>query len=282
MLMKDSKMSEAWIVNNVARNPWQKTEDGFYRSCPLRIAFPHVFRPQEPDRKRKGEDDGEKTPTYNLAGLLPPGGIEQVNSVLWPVWVEMCRKEFPNNWDSAGNQVGLNWPFYDCQLHADYKGYTPGLFYFGTSTQFRPQIVDVANNPITDEARVYSGVWGLITVNCYTYKNRKKGAAFGLQTLMIIGDDDPISGGGQDIKKAFAGVNVDAAYDPSRSFSQIPAQIGRGSNRAPPPPAPGGGMMPAPQHVAAPPPGPPRGYAAAPPAPPPAAAPGLGYNPLED
>ena len=37
-----------------------------------------------------------------------------------------------------------------------------------------------------------------------------KGAAFGLQSVMLIADDKNLGGGAEDLSKAFAGVKIDA------------------------------------------------------------------------
>ncbi len=250
--MRDSRMDPAWIERQVARNPIRQMEDGMFRTCPVRLAFPNVFKVQS----RKRDDSEEVNESYNTTLLFPPGANEQIDTTLWQAWVTICKAKFPKNWGADGAPFGLHWPMHDCKDNQQYTGYTPGLRYVACNSRFKPQVVDAAMNPIVDESRVYPGVWAIVKLNLYTYENRKKGAGFGLQNIMIIGDDTKLAGGGSDPKKDFDGVSVDAAYDTASMFG----------GPGPVPPAP-------------PPPAPPTGYA--PPPPPPSMA-MAGYDPIND
>lgn len=275
IMMKNSRMPVEWIVRSVAANPITKVEDGSFTSCPVRLSFVNVFAPQ----KRKRDDSDDQSEKYNCTLLFPFGADAQINALLWPAWVAACKEKFPRNFGQDGQPFGLHWPFHDQGQSQQYPGYTPGLQCIAVNSQFKPQVVDTAINPIVDEARVYPGVWAIVKMNIYTYENRKKGAGFGLQNIMIIGDDDRLAGGGSDPKKDFSGVKIDAKYDPAGMF----AKSGNGAAANVPPP-PGSILPPAtPATPAAPAYTPPPGYVAPPayaaaPPPPPA----LDYDPLND
>jgi len=250
-MMKDSKIAPDWVQRMVAANPLTKQPDGTFRSMPVRLAFVHLMKPN-PNNKN---DDGtpKATPTYEVTALCPPGSMEQLQAVLWPEIYALLRQEFPHNIDPQGKPFGLHQPGWrDQGEKQQYTGYTPGLPFLRMTTQYKPQIVDPAMNPIVDENRVYAGVWALLNFNIYTFgKNPprpKKGVSFGLQGVMLIADDSKLAGGAPDPATQFAGVNVDAKFDPA-------GQFGAGASPS--------SFMPPPTSVA--PPAPP---AFAPPAPP--------------
>lgn len=273
LTMRDSKIAPDWIARMIQRNPFTDNKDGTFLTCPVRLAFPYVVNPQEQTR-----DDGTKYQSFNATLLLPPGGMEQANQVLWPAWCQACHEKFPRNWGQDGTPFGLHWPFHDCKEHQDYSGYTAGLHYISCASQYKPQICDAGYNPIVDANRVYPGVWAICKLNLYTYENKKKGAGFGLQNIMIVADDTRLAGGGTDPAKDFAKVQVEANYDPATAFAA-------GTPGAAPPPS--GSIMPPPTPVA-----PPPVYAAPPAYAPPPGAPAqwtpaavpavLDYDPIND
>ncbi|MDE2471738.1 MAG: DUF2815 family protein [Bradyrhizobium sp.] len=224
MPMKNSRMTDAWVAKVVAANPCQKLPNGNLRTCPVRLAFVNLWTPQE----REG-----KKPSYNAALLFPPGSDSQIQSVFWPEWVSLARATFPQNWGADGRPFGLNWPFHPCDEKQNYSGYTPGCQYVGCSSEFKPQIVDPAMNPITSPERIYSGAWAILALNPYTYRQEKKGVGFGIQSVMIIADDEPLATGGSDPNTDFSGVQIDNAFSPSAAFGTGPVM----TPGAPPPPA---------------------------------------------
>jgi len=138
----------------------------------------------------------------------------------WPEF--MTPQGFP--WQAAG----IESPWHDQMKKAhQYKGYTPGAWFFNVGTYFQPRIVDTAMNDIIDPKRVYPGVWAILAVNPYEYGKikrqgpTKKGVSFGLQSTVIIGDDEVLGGGGVDPKKAFAGINIQANVDVGKAFGGL-------------------------------------------------------------
>lgn len=271
MPMKNSKMPDDWIARNIQRVPFTRLANGNIASCPVRLNFTALFTAKEGTG-----DDGAKKSSFGAAILLPPGADRFITELLWPVWCEEARKAFPNHWRPDGQPSGLHWPVHLCDDKQQYAGYTPGCYYFNASSQYKPQVTDTALNPIVDPNRVYDGVWAIVALNTYSYKNKKTGVSFGLQNVMIIGDDERLTGGGTDPKQDFGHVQIDAHYDPALAFGGAPA------HHAAPPPPPMGIMPPAtpvmPGAPAMPPmqpayPGAAPAYAAPPP-------PALDYDPL--
>lgn len=214
---KDSRMSLDWLQRACAQNPVSKIMDdkgqftGNYLTGPVRLSFPNLFK------KKAGTQAGARE-TFNVAVLMPPG---QDKTVLDQAVTECAMQAFPDNKTAAGFVwYGLQSPFHDqAEKTLKYEGYTPGAIYFNSSSEFKPRIVDPNMNDIIDEARVYPGEWAMLAVNPYSYNNMKKGVSLGLQSVVIIGDDTNIGGGGQvDPRKAFAGIKLDAATNVAAGF----------------------------------------------------------------
>jgi hypothetical protein len=152
------------------------------------------------------------TPKYSVCSLHTP--FTDIN-VYMQEYYRICGEMFRDYYNPTMNQyVGLENPFHDCALKAHkFEGFTPGLFYVNHTSKFKPSIVDTLKNPITDKSRVYPGVWAILIVNAYGYGKSppqpKKGVSYGLQAVMIIGNDQNLSGGGVDPRQVFAGVNVE-------------------------------------------------------------------------
>ena len=262
MPMRDSKMPDDWIAQAVAANPFKKQQaEGLWCTCPGRLAFTHLWKPN-PNNKN---DDGtpKDAPQYETTLLLPPGAQEQINAIIWPEVYAMMKAGWPQQFGSDGMPFGLHTPWRDQGEKQQFAGYTKGLPFMRFTTQYKPQIVDPAGNPIVTEDRVYAGAWAIISFNFFEFGKSpprpKKGISLGLQGVMLVADDTKLSGGAPDPKVAFAGVQVNARFDPSAAFAGAAPGV---------PPPPPGSIMPPPQRVAPPP-------AARPPAPPaPAAPPG--------
>lgn len=258
MPMRDSKIPDDWIAQAVAANPFKKQQaEGLWCTCPGRLAFTHLWKPN-PNNKN---DDGtpKDTPQYETTLLLPPGAMEQINAIIWPEVYAMMKAGWPQQFGSDGMPFGLHIPWRDQGEKQQFSGYTKGLPFMRFTSQYKPQVVDPAGNPIVTEDRVYAGAWAIISFNFFEFGKSpprpKKGISLGLQGVMLVADDTKLAGGAPDPKTAFAGVQVNARFDPSAAFAGAAPGV---------PPPPPGSIMPPPQPVAP-------GYAA--PTPPPAARP---------
>jgi len=265
MPMRDSKMPDDWIAQAVAANPFKKQQaEGLWCTCPGRLAFEWLWVPN-PNNKN---DDGtpKDTPQYEATLLLPPGAMEQINAIVWPEVYAMLKAGWPQQIGADGMPFGLHIPWRDQGEKQQYAGYTKGLPFMRFTTQYKPQIVDPAGNPIVSKDRIYAGAWAIISFNFFEFGKSpprpKKGISLGLQGVMLVADDTKLGGGAPDPKVAFAGVQVNARFDPSAAFA------GAAPGAPPPPP---GAIMPPPQQVTRPLAPPPAGRAApAPSYPPPA------------
>ena len=215
-MMKDSKLDAKWLQDVMRANPPSIRPNGTIFSGPVRLSFANSFKPGKPSQDGNEGKFG--------AALLFPLGTDM--KVFYDVWMREAHKAFPNNWDPQNNPVGLHLPFHD-QGEKAYSatplpGYTPSAVCLSVNSKFKPIVVDGQMNPIVDETRVYSGVWAFVGLNVYSYKNKKTGIGFGLQTVMIIADDTKLGGGGGGNPQSdFAGVQITAQSNIAAKFDAV-------------------------------------------------------------
>lgn len=168
-----------WLDAMLKRFPVSKNEKtGNYRSCPVRLSFPHLFVP-------KPDEQGELK--YSVTLLFPP---KADMSLLKTAANEAAIEKFGNP-----PKVKVHSPFHDAQEKAHLEGYAEGWRYITVSNKSKPDVVDNFGKPI-DPVAIYPGCWGLVTMRRYSYDNQKrKGVSFGLQNVQKIGDDVPLGGG---------------------------------------------------------------------------------------
>lgn len=229
-VMRHTKMTDAWIAEALRSNPFREIKDpatgqstGNLQTCPCRGSFVHVMRPTPP---MKGQPvDPNKKPKWSTDLLFPPGADL---SLLGQAYYAGVRRLFPQHIIRPDGTIfepyPLHSPFKAQASKLKFDGYTDGGTFITVSTQYKPPIVDVAGNPIVDEARVYPGAWFIAALNTYSYgvnpPQPKKGVGFGLLTLMVVQDDQRTDAGGQaDPGKAFAGV-VNANFNAPAAFGQ--------------------------------------------------------------
>jgi hypothetical protein len=265
-IMRDSAVGDAWIKECYAANPVQRVLDAAGNptpnllSGPVRLTFCDALfeaKPQmrsDPTSKKKFGTGILFTPFTDLA-------------LFWEEYYKVCASDFAKEWNPHVGAYQVDNPISDQALKAGkYSGFTPGLMTTTLTSDYKPPIVDIRGNPVVDESKVYPGVWAIVSCNSYASGKNfpKKGPRFGLQTIMLIADDKPLSGGAPDPRSQFARVQVKPPIAvPPGSFGAPTAQ----------PPAPGtgafyppGGAMAPPMQSSAPPrPGQPALPTAAPP-----------------
>lgn len=205
--MKDSDMDAAWIADMWAKNPCTKildqngTPNGNYRTGPLRLGFVNIFERGKP---------------------VPPATQGKFGShLIFPIAADLAvlkgaaTETALAKWPTAGQQGGptLHTPFRQQSEKQNLSGYNPGgIFIVATADQQQPYCVDPRGAPITDKAKLYSGVWALAVIRPFDFdKGMKKGVGFGLQGVIVIADDRNLGGGGSNPLADMAGAQIDAA-----------------------------------------------------------------------
>lgn len=218
-----TRMTPQWIEQAVRQNPWTRLENGNWRTPPVRLSYPHLFKPVQQQQTLK---PGETPNMKHEVTLLFCGPVD--HSPWMREWTEKCNTEFPGHVTPQGQVVGLHAPWRDqAEKCMKYEGYMPGNVFMKCTSNFKPQVVmpgalaadgTRAFNPVVDESLVYSGVWAIVTLNFYTFGKSppqpKKGVKFGIQNVVIIAPDEKFGGGGgTDPNQDFAGVTIDASTD---------------------------------------------------------------------
>lgn len=210
-VVRDSIVGDAWIQSTAQAVPIQRVIDpatgqptGDIITGPVRLVWSNLF--DLPERKPGQQSD----PKYGTTLLFTPYADP---TIMYEEYYKILQTEFPEHYSAqTGKYEGLQSPFHDQAEKPMLSGYTAGCIFMNVSSKFKPPVTDVRFNPIVDKSKVYPGVWAICTLNAYGYgKNPpqpKKGVNFGLQSVMIIGDDNKLAGGGPDVRQQFQGVNL--------------------------------------------------------------------------
>lgn len=256
-VIRDSVVGDSWIAEMARLNPVSRIigEDGKpngnISTGPVRLAFCDALFTAKPKMK----SDANSKVGFGATILFTPYADM---AIFWEEYYRICAADFSSYYNPANQQYNVDNPLYDQGTKAQYGGFTTGCWATNASSNYKPPIVDMRMNPITDESKVYPGVWAIAALNPYASgkpNKPKKGPRFGLQTLMIIGDDTPLAGGAPDPRAQFKGVSVKPPVGmPAQAFGQ--------NTQQPPgaPPAntyypPGGHLPPQMPQGMAPPPG---------------------------
>lgn len=230
-IVRDSIVGDAWIQQTAQSVPIQKVIDaesgqwtGDILTGPVRLAFDTLFELPQPTPQME-------KPKYGAALLFSPMADF---TLLYEEYNRVCAAEFADHYDAASGQYyGLHSPFRDQAEKAKFGGFTPGCVFMTCTSKFKPPVVDARGNPIVDQSKVYPGVWAICAINAYSYKDpRKKGVGFGLQSVMIIGDDTKFGGGAPDPNKTFAaakGAIQTPAIQPGQVQGAMPPTSGASS-----------------------------------------------------
>lgn len=233
-LVRDSIVGDKWIEDTANAVPIQWVYDektgeptGDLLTGPVRLAFDNLF-------ELPRLTSSNQNPKFGATLLFTPFAVFDLMN---DAYYDTCAQMFPEYWDQGeGDYLGLHSPFHDQRdKAAKYGGFTPGCTYINATSRYKPPVVDIRMNPIVDPSKVYPGVWAICSINVYGYgKNPpqpKKGVGFGLQNVMIIGDDTKFGGGAADPNKTFAGVRGLAGPitrpDAARALGQHGAGAGR-------------------------------------------------------
>lgn len=240
-LVRDSIMQDSWIRQVATDVPVARrlgadgNPTGDIITGPVRLAFCESLT----GSGVAPASDSDKPAKHGALLLFTPFADMRI---FYEEYYAACGREFASHYDAQSQQFsGLVSPFKAQDEKLKYNGFTPGCVYISSSSQFPPSIVDTRYNPIVDPRKIYAGVWAICAVKPYAYgkagktkdgQPMKKGIGFGLQSVMIIGDDNRFGGGQPDAKEMFSGVKITPPTVGASSVAGMPMGVG-----APPPAA---------------------------------------------
>lgn len=231
-IMNNSIVGDAWIKSAQLAAPVQRVmadgvETGDFLTGPVRLSFPDLFvLPQA--------SADNQNPKYGSILIFPP---DTDFSIFYEEYNKVAAAKFADKYDATSQQYyGIRSPFRDQGEKAKFSGFTPGTPFITATSKFKPPVIDNRQNPIVDQSKVYAGVWAICSINAYSYHDPKNsGIAFGIQSVMIIGDDESLSGGGADAIATFQGVKGAIIAPPtSNPNGGMPPGVPAGAPGAPP------------------------------------------------
>ena len=211
-VMKDSIVGDDWLRQTQANVPIQKIIDpatGNWNGDFLLFARAAFCDLLELPKPRPGQTSQPKFGSHLLC--LPGTDF----SPLYEEYYRLCGINFAEYYvapqgGQQGYYAGLHSPFRDQAEKLKFGGFTPGCVFLNCTSKYKPPVVDSRMNPVVDPSKIYPGMWVIAAIKAYPFgKNPpqpKKGVAFGLQSVMIVGDDTRLGQKGPDAQKTFAGM----------------------------------------------------------------------------
>lgn len=161
-----------------------------------RLSYVHLWEPHAAP-----QTDNYK---YSVAVLIPKSdtdSVEAVKSAIEAAYAEGVKSN--KDWKGVRPKNTRN-PFKDGddpEMTEDYRG----CWVFNASSKSRVPILDRSQMPVTNKEEIYSGCWGLVSVNFYPYAAAgNKGVSCGLNAVLKTADDNPLAV--RDSAQDFAGM----------------------------------------------------------------------------
>lgn len=201
----------------------------------VRLSYVNLFQP-------RANQPGQE-PKYSVTILLPKSDTATFQRIQAAIQ-EAYKKGVSSLWNGA--RPPLKTPIHDGDgVRPNGEQFGPecrGHWVFTASSKQRPEVVDAQLNPIIDQSRVYSGIYGRVNVNFFAYNNSgNRGIGAGLGPVQILRDGEPL-GGRVTAEAAFGAGYTQPSHVPPAPQAYPPTQ-GYGQPTAPqlsqPPIAPG-------------------------------------------
>jgi len=157
-----------------------------------RLSFVNVF---EPKAAKEGQE-----PKYSLTAIIPKSDTKTVEAIKAaiqaaaeagaqkhfggrvPTNVNSTFKDGDTETDDLGELKNIKYP--------EYKG----NYYIRLSSKIKPVVLDENRNEIIDPTRVYSGVYGRVSMTFFAYSvEGKRGISAHLNNVLITRDGEPLT-----------------------------------------------------------------------------------------
>lgn len=216
----------------------------------VRMSYLHVLKPFKSNDPKQADKD----PKYSVTVLIPKGDyatLQRINMA-----IEAAKQRGASEKYGGSIPPKLTLPLHDGDgpRESDGRPYGQecrGHWVLNTSSYRKPGVVDGNCSPIMDETQIYSGMYGLVSMDFYPFNNSgNKGVACGLCHIMKTEDGEPLAGGST-VEDDFGGGQAYGA-PPAQQFGQQPGYPVQPQQYAPPAAAPGYGLPQNPAYPAAP------------------------------
>lgn len=167
----------------------------------VRFSYVTVFQP-----KAIGDSTDKK---YSVSLIIPKKDKKTIAKI--EDAIKAAIEQGKGKW---GGKVpkNLKTPLRDGDEEREDEAYE-GCMFLNASAKLKPGIIDKYRREITDEEELYSGCYGLASINFYAFDvNGNRGIACGLNNLMKLEDGEPL-GGRQSAENDFEGFFEDPEDD---------------------------------------------------------------------
>lgn len=172
-------MNEAAIKAIIAKYPAAETKSGNIRTSPVRLSYPHLFKPHVGKKFKNAE------PRYSVTLLFPKGSDLELLR-------EACRHAAISTWGSKWQSMKVELPFLDQGAENGPDG-AGAVMIRCTSTKQIPVVLADGRTP-AKETDIYPGAWGLVSLRPYTADYGTKRVTLGLQAVQKIADGERLAG----------------------------------------------------------------------------------------
>lgn len=150
---------------------------------PCRFSYLHCW---EPDSINGGD------PKYSVSAIIPKTDTKTIERI--KAAVEQAKKDSISKW---GGKIpaNLKLPLRDGDIERPDDEAYAGCYFFNANSRQAPEVVDSHVQPILNQADVYSGCYGRISVTFYGFNsNGNRGIAAGLGNIQKLRDGEPLGG----------------------------------------------------------------------------------------
>ncbi len=157
----------------------------------VRFSFTNLFTPRAPQ-------EGQGDPKYSLTILIPKSDIATIQAIQHAM--EAAVQEGIANTFGGTRPPRLSMPLYDGDGVRPSSGEPfgeecKGHMVMTASSLQQPSVVDINVQPIINQAEIYSGCYGRVSLRFFAYnKNGNKGVGCGLGNVQKLADGEPLSG----------------------------------------------------------------------------------------
>lgn len=175
----------------------------------FRVCFPAVFQPESM------EEGGPMK--YGVSAVWDPSKFSDRDKKRWAAMRKALDTESQGRFKKDVKDLPGNFKraLRDGAERAHLEGYGEGTVFANLTTKSRPGVVDISKSPIGPEHgnadEIYPGCYCRATVGAYSYDNKGKGVALGLNNLQKV-KDGPRLDGRTRAEDDFEGDEVDDAW----------------------------------------------------------------------
>ena len=150
----------------------------------VRLSYLHVFEAVA--------IDGGDTKKFSVSLVIPKGDKKTLKAIEGAI---NAAKEIGKAKWGGKIPANLKLPLRDGDIDRPDDDTYADCFFLNASCSTRPGVVDKNRNPILSQEELYSGCFGLASINFYAFNtNGNRGIACGLNNLMKTADGEPLGG----------------------------------------------------------------------------------------